>query len=152
MRNNIIKLAQFIDLYNSFVKNAYIRKLPNGKYRVFSEKGKNLGTYDSKEQAKKRLRQIEFFKHKKASKTIIDLSDLDTLSYSAIVRELNKMGDKNILIDFLSTYKNCFDNLVASNIKGAAECALPKTLIIFSHKHNIKLPEQASDKKINKNK
>lgn len=36
-------------------------------YKVISEKsGKNLGgPYKTKEEAKKRLRQVEFFKHKK---------------------------------------------------------------------------------------
>jgi hypothetical protein len=34
-------------------------------YEVRSKDGKLLGTYDSKEKAEKRLRQIEFFKHVK---------------------------------------------------------------------------------------
>jgi len=38
----------------------------NGKYWVKSEKGKNLGgPYASREAAKKRLQQVEYFKHKK---------------------------------------------------------------------------------------
>ncbi len=41
-----------------------IRKVKEG-YRVLSESGRNMGTYATKEEAKKRLRQIEFFKHKK---------------------------------------------------------------------------------------
>ena len=48
----------------AFVKEARIRKLPNGQYRVVSEKGKNLGTYDSFIGARNRLRQVEYFKHK----------------------------------------------------------------------------------------
>lgn len=41
----------------------------DNKYQVQSEKGRNLGTYDTKEQAEKRLKQVEMFKHmdKKAS-------------------------------------------------------------------------------------
>ena len=36
-------------------------------YKVLSEKGKNLGgPYKSKAEAEKRLRQVEFFKHRKA--------------------------------------------------------------------------------------
>lgn len=42
---------------------AYIRK-EGGKHCVKSEKGKNMGCYDSEEGAKKRLGQIEYFKHK----------------------------------------------------------------------------------------
>ncbi|MDP3941533.1 MAG: hypothetical protein Q8Q49_04460 [bacterium] len=41
-----------------------IRKVKEG-YRVLSEKGRNMGMYKTQEEAKKRLRQIEFFKHKK---------------------------------------------------------------------------------------
>jgi hypothetical protein len=36
-------------------------------YSVKSEKGKNLGgPYKTREEAKKRLRQVEYFKHKKS--------------------------------------------------------------------------------------
>jgi hypothetical protein len=43
-----------------------IKKVKEG-YRVVSEKsGRNLGTYKSKDEAKERLRQVEFFKHKGA--------------------------------------------------------------------------------------
>ncbi len=41
-----------------------IRKVKEG-YRVVSESGRNMGTYATKEGAKKRLKQIEFFKHNK---------------------------------------------------------------------------------------
>ena len=43
-----------------------IRKLKNG-YKVLSEDGKkNLGgPYKTKSEAQKRLRQVEFFKHRK---------------------------------------------------------------------------------------
>jgi ribosomal protein S4E len=43
-----------------------IKKVKEG-YRVLSESGRNMGTYPTKEEAKKRLQQIEFFKHKKQS-------------------------------------------------------------------------------------
>ncbi len=42
-----------------------IKKVAGG-YQVLSEKGKNLGgPYKTKTAAKKRLQQVEFFKHKK---------------------------------------------------------------------------------------
>lgn len=45
-----------------------IKKVKEG-YKVVSEKGKNLGgPYKSKQDAKKRLRQVEFFKHRKNSR------------------------------------------------------------------------------------
>lgn len=47
-----------------FLKVARVRKLPNGDYRVLSEKGKNLGTFPTKEKAEKHLREVEYFKHK----------------------------------------------------------------------------------------
>jgi hypothetical protein len=43
-----------------------IKKVKEG-YQVLSSKGKNLGgPYKTLEEAKKRLRQVEFFKHRKA--------------------------------------------------------------------------------------
>ena len=43
-----------------------IKKVKEG-YRVVSEKsGRNMGTYKSKDEAKERLRQVEFFKRKGA--------------------------------------------------------------------------------------
>ena len=54
---------QFIKL----IKSKIVKK--DNKYQVQSEKGKNLGTYDSKEEAEKRLKQIEYFKHKESAKT-----------------------------------------------------------------------------------
>jgi hypothetical protein len=42
-----------------------IKKLKDG-YQVLSSKGRNLGgPYKTLEEAKKRLRQVEFFKHSK---------------------------------------------------------------------------------------
>gem|GEM_PF-1020990 len=41
-----------------------IKKVKEG-YRVVAESGRNMGTYPTREQAEKRLRQIEMFKHMK---------------------------------------------------------------------------------------
>jgi hypothetical protein len=44
---------------------AMIKKV-KGRYKVLSEKGRNMGgPYKTREEAAKRLRQVEFFKHKK---------------------------------------------------------------------------------------
>jgi hypothetical protein len=40
-----------------------IKKIKEG-YRVMSKSGRNMGTYKSKDEAKNRLRQIEYFKHR----------------------------------------------------------------------------------------
>jgi hypothetical protein len=51
---------------------AMIRKLKSGKYRLYSEKKdpktgkrKNLGTFDTREAAKKHEKEVQFFKRKK---------------------------------------------------------------------------------------
>lgn len=43
----------------------HIEKLSNGKYRLLSHDGKNLGTFDSHEAAAKHEGQVEYFKHAK---------------------------------------------------------------------------------------
>lgn len=88
-------------------KTAFIKKLPSGKYRVCSRKGKNLGTFDSKSEAVERLRQVEYFKYKNASKQI-DL-DVDEFSYSSVLRVLRQELDKDNFIKFLECYKEYFD-------------------------------------------
>jgi hypothetical protein len=43
-----------------------IKKVPGG-YQVLSSKGRNLGgPYKTRKEAERRLRQVEFFKHRKA--------------------------------------------------------------------------------------
>ena len=44
----------------------------DGKYIAKSEKGKNFGTYDTKEEAEKRVQQMEMFKHMKNKKSALD--------------------------------------------------------------------------------
>ena len=48
-----------------------IRKLKSGKYRLYSRKKdaktgkrKNLGTFDTREEAERRERAVQYFKHK----------------------------------------------------------------------------------------
>jgi hypothetical protein len=50
----------------TFIWRLGMIKKVKGGYKVTSEKGKNLGgPYKTKEEAQKRLRQVEFFKHRK---------------------------------------------------------------------------------------
>jgi hypothetical protein len=126
-------------------KISFIRKLPNGKWRVLSEKGRNLGTYNSHEAAKERLKQVEMFKHmkkKKASKNIIDLSHLEDVSYSAVMRELRKQCDQKTVHAFLATFKKIFDGLVMDEESDPAEKALPATLILFSKYYPVKMGKE----------
>lgn len=52
-------------LYSAGGKADMIKKVKGG-YKVVSSKGKNLGgPYKTLDEAKKRLRQVEFFKHRR---------------------------------------------------------------------------------------
>jgi hypothetical protein len=124
------------------VKLAVIRKLPSGKYRVLSEKGKNLGTYDSRSAASNRLREIEFFKHKDESKAddkVIDLTDIDDFSCSAIMRKLRQKATKEQVMHFLKLFKVHFDKAVKNNLQKPEKIALNNALIKFNKLHPIKL-------------
>ena len=115
--NKILKMADDY-VWLSMIKEGRIRKLPNGKYRVLSEKDKNLGTYDTRDKAKKRLKQIEYFKHKDDNKSedselsTIDLTTADDFSYSAIMRCLRQQATKEQVMDFLKLFKKEFDKAV----------------------------------------
>lgn len=54
-------------------KLAVIVQLEDGKWQVQSEKGRNMGMYDTEEKAKKRLQQIEYFKHKDKKESRVDV-------------------------------------------------------------------------------
>lgn len=73
------------------IKVAYIKKLPNGKYRVYSESGKNMGTFSSKSEAKNRLKQIEYFKHTKSNiigERILKLSSAINSTFDKVERNV----------------------------------------------------------------
>jgi hypothetical protein len=54
-----------IQVIKRLLEGPMIRKTSGG-YKVLSEKGKNLsGPYKTRAAAEKRLRQVEFFKHRK---------------------------------------------------------------------------------------
>ena len=57
----------------------------DNKYQVQSEKGKNLGTYDTKEQAEKRLKQVEMFKHMKSKE--LTMEDVNKMYENAIHKD-----------------------------------------------------------------
>jgi len=44
-------------------KAAYIKKIDDNEFRVYSEKGRNMGTYKTRAAAQKRIADIEYFKH-----------------------------------------------------------------------------------------
>lgn len=153
--NNIDKILLLIESYErkclSFVKESRIKKI-NNKYRVISKKNKNLGTFDSKIKAKKRLQQVEYFKNKDTNnidnKIKIDLRKIDDFSYSAIMRCLRQQCTKEQVIDFLKTFKKHFDNAVKNKLQKPEKVALQNTILKFNKNYylliNKKLIKKAS--------
>jgi len=79
-------------------KTAIIKKLPNGKYRLYSRKKdndgkrKNLGTYDSRSEAEERERQINYFKHNVDDSKALDRETRMLLDLSDIAKYLEESG------------------------------------------------------------
>ena len=144
--NSVLNLANDYEqaCNNSLLKVAFVRKLPNGKYRVLSEKGKNLGTYTSRDAAKKRLKQIEFFKHIDKnnlldSSSVIDLTDVEELTYSALMRKLRRKAPPECVREFMKIFKKYFDNAVKNKLQKPDSVAMQNALLLFNKKHKIKL-------------
>lgn len=147
--DSIVKLAD--SYYNNcqqMVKISRIRKLPDGKFRVVSRDGKNLGTYKSREAAKKRLKQVEYFKHfdhAEANDSVIDLTDAEEFAYSAFMRKLREKASQEQVMVFLKMYKDQFDNAVKKKLQKPERVALQNALVKFNKVHKIRL-----DKKMTK--
>lgn len=141
-------ILQLADSYyqECLVKLARIRKLPGGKYRVLSEKGKNLGTSDTKGEAVKRLRQVEYFKHHDKDKAddekVIDLMGAADFSFSAIMREMRQEASKEQVRQFLQLFKKYFDKAVKEKLQKPEKVALQNSLIRFNKLHKIKLKKK----------
>lgn len=141
----ITKMAnQYEQLCSTITKEGRIRKLPSGKYRVLSEKGKNLGTSDSRAGAVKRLKQVEYFKDHDAAEDekIIDLTQIDDFSYSAIMRRLRKEASKEQVLYFLQLFKKEFDKAVKKKLQKSEKIALQNSLIKFNKSHPIKIKKK----------
>jgi len=123
------------------LKIAYIKEISKGKWRVLSKKGRNLGTYNSKEQAEKRLKQVEFFKHwpfhpvrkKKAvedlyKKIVLGEENLTeaTSTFSAEMRELRKNNPEKVM-NFLKQFNQSFQNSLQEGIENPEQAALLET-------------------------
>jgi hypothetical protein len=126
---------------------ATIRKLPNGRYRVLSEKGKNLGTYKSRPEAVSRLKMIEMFKHmddknEADDSNSIDLTDIDDFALSAIMRKLNEKTTSEIAKEFLAIFKHHFDTAVKKGITKPDRIALQKTVLEFDKLHKIRFDKK----------
>lgn len=73
------------------------------KYQVQSRKGKNMGTYDTKKEAEKRLKDVEMFKHMNEStgdryvySVGVDLSDDDSLIL--LGEDIAELDDYNLVL------------------------------------------------------
>lgn len=69
--NNLSIAQSLVRIAEGLLKVAVVRKCKEADRRssddvwcVYSEKGKLLGRYKTKEEAEKRLRQVEYFKHR----------------------------------------------------------------------------------------
>lgn len=147
------EIVQLADNYEqrcqeNMVKIARVRKLPNGKYRVLSQKGKNLGTFDSERAAKKHLKEVEYFKHldksdaEDATSSVIDLTKAEEFAYSAVMRQIRQKASKEQVRDFLKMYKAEFDRAVRNKLKKPERVALQNTLVKFDKVHKIKLNKE----------
>ena len=69
------------DINNILQPKAILEKIvkKGNKWQVQSEKGKNLGTYDTKEEAEKRLQQVHYFKHMNEDLNLRHLKSLNSL-------------------------------------------------------------------------
>lgn len=128
---------QLIDRIDNFYKLSYIRKEKN-KYIVFSKKHKRLGEYDTLSDAKKRLKQIEYFKHKKASKKI-DISKADAFTYSSIIRLLRKELNDADLNKFLKVYRENFEKNYLNDESNIEKNTLCQTLLLLEDELNLKV-------------
>lgn len=108
-------------------KVSIIRRLDDNKYRLYSKKRgpdgkrKNLGTFESLEQAQKRERQVDYFKHQedsaddtddKESKALSKLSDIaQYMEEAGMVDKAKEIYNAMYLID-----NSLEDNLVDPSI------------------------------------
>lgn len=106
------------------------------KYQVQSEKGKNLGTYDTKEEAKDRLKEVEMFKHmdKKAdnsknfTKVVEDMGDESEKYWVETLRSSDE--ESSIRTSIYNALRN-INNSLSSNDKESLEDDIESALIEY---------------------
>lgn len=150
--NHLLKLASAYEekCIQGLVKIARIRKMPNGRYRVLSQKGKSLGEYSSRKGAEKRLKQVEYFKHLDKSKADdkgnpikpIDLTDIDEFSYSSLMRKLREKAEPEQVTTFLKLFKAQFDRAVKGKVNKPERVALQNAVLKFHKLYPIKLDKK----------
>ena len=66
---------RFEDINKKLVET--IRKVDDNKWRLYSKKGKNLGTFNSLAAAKKHEREVQYFKHNEGKFTPLELAIME---------------------------------------------------------------------------
>ena len=74
-----------------------------------------------------------------AEEQIIDLTDADDFSYSALMRKMRQKASKEQVKDFLKIFKAYFDKAVKNKIQKPEKVALQNALIKFNKVHKIKV-------------
>lgn len=116
------------------IKTSKIRKLPSGKWRVLSSKGKNLGTYKTRGEALKRLRAVEFFKRQSYfnhfEQLIKNAEDQSNDTYSGIIRSLRQEHPEKVT-NFMKTFSAYFNHAQQQNLNSPETWALSQTKLQF---------------------
>ena len=100
--------------FKKVVQSKIVKK--DNKYQVQSEKGKNLGTYDTKSEAEERLKQVEMFKHMKKESKNFTLEDANKL----FEEEMHKKGfpsDEELMKGY-KDYVNSEESVVWETLGG----------------------------------
>ena len=77
----------------------------------------------------------------KTSKHVVDLTNVDNFSYSAIMREITKCSDDEQIKHFLILYKEYFDLAEENKIDKPEFFALQNAIIEYSKKYKIIIPD-----------
>ncbi len=115
-----------------------IGQLLNGRWRVYSRTGKNLGTFSSKKAAQRRATQFERFvnlnKRRLAScqhrmvilAKVANYIEAPTVTYSSMVRNLRQNEPERVKI-FMITFKQIFDKAVEQGLDDLEQAVLMET-------------------------
>ena len=104
------------------------------EYRVVSQAGKDMGTYDTHDEA---IILLQCLTKSASSTDSIDMSGMDDFSYSAAMRVLRENDDEQLVTLFRTVFKTAFDSLHPKDPDRAADRSLILTFRVLSHKYNI---------------
>jgi hypothetical protein len=124
--NDLLTIADtYQAVCNQLLKEARIMKM-KGKYRIVSEKEKNLGESDTHS----------------VDDSELDLTDIEEFTYSALMRKLRQKASKEQVRLFLTLYKKFFDKAVRDKLQKPEKVALQNAFVKFKKTVNIKVPKK----------